>query len=221
MNEKEEVYYTVGQALKLLSISKPTVYDWATKGIITEVENSEPKLFIIPTDLIERRSKLSKAVNKKDQLNEVNLQEENVNNKVNNPVSSDNELIIRLLNKLDDKDQQIVEYAEAKGQVKLLTDDLLFSKETYKELKAESDLYKEEVFKLRYENKALIDQVNQLSKQVKELQEKSVRSVKNLNSKEVKPEESKPVKALINTESKTTPVKSVSDNKGLFSWFKK
>ena len=66
------------------------------------------------------------------------------------------ELTEKLSNQFETYSKQLVEYAEQAGQVKLLTDNL--SQE-----KKDSEFYKEEYFKLKYENEKLTNLNNDLS----------------------------------------------------------
>jgi len=44
----EEKLYTLKEAMDVLNISKPTVYTWEAKGLISSKEVHNGRLFIIP-----------------------------------------------------------------------------------------------------------------------------------------------------------------------------
>lgn len=155
-NLMSDKLYTLQEAMELLKISKPTVYAWSNKGILAYEETPQGRLFKISKELIEKQQKLNEVKPSKD---ETVKEEENIQF---NTVNTSNELVLNILNQLNEKTAQLIMYAEEKGKVKLLTDDLLTGKELLKQYKQDCDFYQKEYFKLEYENKKLKEQINEL-----------------------------------------------------------
>jgi len=138
--------------------------------------------------LIEERKNIKKVNTGKDE--EV-LQERSVKNEPSLLVNSSNEIVLNLLNQLNDKTAKIIEYAEEAGKVKLLTDDLLVSKDMLKQLREDNKFYQEEYFRLKYELESLQVRYNSILEENKKLTEENTQikeAQKIIKSKEKKPE---------------------------------
>lgn len=189
----EEKYYTLKETMDVLNISKPTVYTWEAKGLIKSKEVHNGRLFIIPENLIEERKYIKKVNTSKSE--EV-IQEKQVKNETSLLVNSSNEIVLNLLNQLNDKTAKIIEYAEEAGKVKLLTDDLLVSKDVLKQLREDNKFYQEEYFRLKYELESLQTRYNLLTEDNKKLAKESmqIKEAQKIIKLEEKKPEIKPTK---------------------------
>lgn len=163
-----EKYYTVKEALELLSISKPTLYAWMGKGKLEYKETHKGRLVLLTDQQIQEQQEtlaLHEKTSSKDQLNN---NSETVKNEQVEPVNNGNEIILNLLNQLNDKTAELVHYAEERGKVKLLTDKLIDDKELLKQFKEESKYYQDQVFEYKYRNKVQEQEITSLKNKLAE-----------------------------------------------------
>jgi len=171
-----ENYYTVKDAMKYLNISKPTIYTWMDKGKLQYKETSKGRIILLSDELIKEQQELLDIYNDKI---ETPRQIEQADNTVNT-VSNSQEIILNLIEQLSKTNAELVVAAEERGKVKLLTDNILTNKEILNKLSEDSEFYKNEYFKIKYENEKITEVNKQLQGRIKTLTAES-EGIKNNN----------------------------------------
>lgn len=165
----EERRITIKQAMELLGLSRATIYNWIDKEKLRYEETQRGKMILITDDEVEKIREMNFAYTNQENLAHSNSFEENSQNVLDGHVVQSkidhSELLVSILERMKDLDhrnaeyvEQIKEYAEQAGQVKLLT--------------SNNEFYKEEYFRVKYEMESLQKLNKELEEKNKTLAEK-------------------------------------------------
>jgi len=186
--------YTVSELAEKLGVSTTAVYKKVDKKQLETVKEkvgSRELTYIILNKLDLERLIEETSLNK--EANRVGYKQfnEQPETEIKKPITVENQsqyleltkqviqLTQNLSNQFENYSKQMVEYAEKAGQVYLLTDNL-------NQEKLEAENYKNEYFKLKYENEGLTIRYNELLLQIENLKEQQAgkeKEIKELKEK--------------------------------------
>jgi len=171
----EEIRMTVQQVSDLFGKSRQTIYNWIDSGKLTVVNSAKGKIIVTTQLQLDAMLAFEKGLSSTENTiqinsNKINQEESMIQIKSipfesnENVKSIQRESIDPLVNLIRELKNELVEKSELAGQTKLLTDNLLIKEK-------DAEFYKNEYFKLKYENELLQKFNEQSQKENQELKQ--------------------------------------------------